>query len=68
MNGYFERDPKVMGGRLCLAGTRVTVHAVELLLEQGLSDAEIIAELPVTAEQVRAVHERMGELRHAHRR
>lgn len=55
MNEHFERDPEVTGGRLCLAGTRVTVRAAELLLEQGLSDAEIAGELPVTREHMRAV-------------
>lgn len=65
MESPFAQDPAVMGGRLCLAGTRVTVRAVEELIEQHLSDEEIAAELPVSKAQVRAVRARMGELRRA---
>ena len=61
----FSRDPEVMGGRLCLVGTRVTVRAVELLIEDGLDDTAIIQELPVTAAQVAAVRQRMGEVHDA---
>lgn len=39
-------DPALRGGRPCLAGTGMTVHAVAGLHEQGLSAKEIQAEFP----------------------
>lgn len=60
-------DPRVMGGRLCLAGTRVTVRAVEALIEEGLDNDGVAAELPVTTEQVEWVRRHMGEVRGASR-
>jgi uncharacterized protein (DUF433 family) len=67
MTEFFAQDPAVMGGRLCLAGTRVTVRAVEALIEEELDDEAITREFPVTAEQVQAVRSRMGEVHDARR-
>ncbi|BCX82586.1 hypothetical protein MIT9_P2172 [Methylomarinovum caldicuralii] len=45
----FERitlDPKVMGGKPCIRGTRVTVGNIVSLLAAGHSEAEILKAYP----------------------
>ena len=45
----FERlsfDPKVMGGRACIRGMRITVSLIVSLVANGLSTEEILAEYP----------------------
>jgi len=45
----FERitfDPKVMGGRACIRGMRITVSLVVNLVANGMSADEIIREYP----------------------
>lgn len=39
-------DPKVMGGRACVRGMRITVSLVVNLVANGMSTAEILAEYP----------------------
>jgi uncharacterized protein (DUF433 family) len=39
-------DPRVMGGRACLRGMRITVAQVVNLVANGMSVAEIVAEYP----------------------
>lgn len=46
---HFERitfDPKVMGGRACIRGMRITAALVVNLITNGMSDNEIIAAYP----------------------
>jgi uncharacterized protein (DUF433 family) len=44
-------DPKVMGGKACIRGLRVTVGTVLGLMASGHSDAEILAAYPYLEEQ-----------------
>ena len=39
-------DPKVMGGRACIRGLRVTVAMVVNLISNGLTTEEIVQEYP----------------------
>lgn len=46
-------DPNIMGGEPVIKGTRVPVHAVAAMVDQGASVAEIVAGYPsLAAEQV----------------
>jgi uncharacterized protein (DUF433 family) len=48
-------DPRVMGGRACVRGTRVTVATVVGLVADGMTPDEIVADYPyLAAEDVRA--------------
>jgi uncharacterized protein (DUF433 family) len=45
----FERitfDPRVMGGRACIRGMRITVSLVVNLVANGMTADEILAEYP----------------------
>ena len=45
----FERisfDPRIMGGRACIRGTRVTVSTIIGLVADGLTIDEILADYP----------------------
>lgn len=47
--GMFDRitfDPKVMGGRACIRGMRITAALVLNLIANGMSTDEIIREYP----------------------
>jgi uncharacterized protein (DUF433 family) len=56
-------DPEQCGGRPCIRGMRIRVVDVLELLAAGLSEAEVLAELPdLESEDVRAA------LRYASRR
>jgi len=47
-------DPKVMGGRACIRGTRVTVSLIVNLVANGMSIGEILEAYPyLEAEDVR---------------
>jgi uncharacterized protein (DUF433 family) len=47
-------DPKVMGGRACIRGYRITVSLVVNLVANGMAIEEILAEYPdLEAEDVR---------------
>ncbi|RLC58314.1 MAG: DUF433 domain-containing protein [Chloroflexota bacterium] len=47
-------DPKVMGGRACIRGTRVTVSLIVNLVANGMSVGEILEAYPyLEAEDVR---------------
>jgi uncharacterized protein (DUF433 family) len=48
---HFEQTPNVLGGKLRLRGTRVSVEQVLELLEAGVSPAEIIQSFPSLSEQ-----------------
>lgn len=51
-------DPRVMGGRLCLRGLRVTVATIAELLASEHSVAEVLELYPyLDAEDIRAVEE-----------
>lgn len=39
-------DPRVMGGRACIRGQRITVSLVLNLVANGMSNAEILAAYP----------------------
>jgi uncharacterized protein (DUF433 family) len=45
----FERisfDPKIMGGKACIRGMRITVSLVLSLLANGLTESEVLSEYP----------------------
>ena len=44
-------NPKVMGGKPIVKGTRITVEQVLKLLAQGLSSKEILKDYPHLAEE-----------------
>lgn len=47
-------DPDIMGGDPVFRGTRVPVHLIATLLEQGAREAELLADYPrLTAEMIR---------------
>ncbi|HZS57721.1 MAG TPA: DUF433 domain-containing protein [Gemmatimonadaceae bacterium] len=47
-------DPKVMGGRACIRGYRITVSLVVNLVANGMTVEQIVAEYPdLEAEDVR---------------
>ncbi len=47
-------DPEILGGEPVFRGTRVPVHAIAAMLEQGSTEAEILEAYPrITAEMVR---------------
>jgi len=49
-------NPKIMGGKLIVKGTRVTVEQLLKLLAQGLTSDEIIKDYPhLTKEDISAV-------------
>ncbi len=56
---FLERiivNPKVMGGKPIVKGTRITVEQVLKLLAQGLSSREILKDFPhLTEEDISAV-------------
>jgi uncharacterized protein (DUF433 family) len=39
-------NAKVMGGKACIAGTRITVGMILLQISEGATIAEIVAEYP----------------------
>jgi uncharacterized protein (DUF433 family) len=39
-------DPKIMGGRACIRGYRITVSQVVNLVANGMTNDEIVAEYP----------------------
>ena len=48
-------DPAVRGGKPCVAGTRITVYDVLEYLAGGMSESDILADLPDLArEDIRA--------------
>jgi len=48
-------DPEIMGGEPVFRGTRVPVHMIATLLEQGSTEAELLEGYPrLTAEMIRA--------------
>jgi len=47
-------DPKIMGGRACIRGMRVTVSLIVNLVADGMSNAEILDAYPyLEAEDIR---------------
>lgn len=49
-------DPRVMGGRPCIRGLRVTVATIAKLLASGHSEAEVLELYPyLSCEDLRAV-------------
>ena len=56
LRDYFEQTPDVLGGKLRLRGTRVSIEQILELLETGVTPAEIIQSFPsVTLNAVAAV-------------
>lgn len=47
LDSLLTRSPDVCGGRLRLAGTRVTVHQIVVLYKNGSSPEEIAGEYPL---------------------
>jgi uncharacterized protein (DUF433 family) len=53
---YFEQTPDVLGGKLRLRGTRVSIEQVLELLEAGVTPEEIVQSFPsVTLNAIAAV-------------
>ena len=52
-----EVDPRKMGGKPVIRGTRITVERILELLEEGYTPREIAEELGITVEDVRAAVE-----------
>ena len=52
----FERiscDTGIMGGKACIAGTRITVGMILMLISEGTSIDEVLAEYPhLTVEDI----------------
>ena len=46
LRDWFEQTPEVLGGKLRVRGTRVSVEQVLELLEAGVAPADIIKSLP----------------------
>lgn len=58
-------NPAVMGGQICIKGTRIPVSVVLDNLAAGLSEAEIIASYPsLVGDDVRAALHYAAELAH----
>jgi uncharacterized protein (DUF433 family) len=58
-------DPAIMGGQVCIKGTRIPVSVVLDNLAAGLSEAEIAASYPsLASEDVRAAIKYAAELAH----
>jgi uncharacterized protein (DUF433 family) len=58
-------DPAIMGGQVCIKGTRIPVAVVLDNLAEGLSEAEITGSYPsLTAEDVRAAIRYAAALAH----
>jgi len=51
LRNHFEQTSDVLGGKLRLRGTRVSVEQVLELLEAGVPPAEIIQSFPSLSEQ-----------------
>jgi len=46
-----SHDIKVMGGKACVAGTRITVGVILTLLSEGVSIEEILVQYPHLTEE-----------------
>ncbi len=56
LRDYFEQTPDVLGGKLRLRGTRVSIEQILELLESGVMPEEIVQSFPsVTLSAVAAV-------------
>lgn len=58
-NDMFDRitfDPKIMGGRACIRGIRITVSLVVNLVANGMTTDEILKEYPdLEAEDIKSL-------------
>jgi uncharacterized protein (DUF433 family) len=56
LRNHFEQSPDVLGGKLRLRGTRVSIEQILELLEAGVTPEEIVQSFPsVTLEAIVAV-------------
>ena len=55
-NEMIERNPEILGGTPCIAGTRMNVYALEARVKGGETLEDIVADYSgyITADQVRA--------------
>jgi len=60
LQGHFEQTPEVLGGKLRIRGTRISVEQVLELLEGGVTAAEIAQSFPSLTEQDVAMVERLA--------
>ncbi len=60
IKNYFDQTPDVLGGKLRLRGTRISVEQVLELLEAGATPAEIRHSFPSLTEQTVAAVERLA--------
>jgi uncharacterized protein (DUF433 family) len=55
MHERFESKPGVMGGKLCIKGTRVPLANIVDVMDAGWDDETVLEQFPsLTAEDVRA--------------
>ena len=58
-------DVNIMGGKTCIKGTRITVEVILMLMSEGASIDDILAEYPLLtkddiAEVIQAILEKCG--------
>lgn len=51
LRNYFEQTPEVLGGKLHVRGTRISLEQVLELVETGAQPAEIVQSFPSLTEQ-----------------
>lgn len=60
LRNHFEQTPDVLGGKLRVRGTRVSVEQILELLEAGVTPVEIVQSFPSLNEQDVAAVERLA--------
>jgi len=60
LRDYFEQTPDVLGGKLRLRGTRVSIEQVLELLEAGVTPEEIVQSFPSVTPNAIAAVERLA--------
>ena len=60
LQGYFEQTPDVLGGKLRVRGTRISVEQVLEMLEAGLGHADIAQSFPSLTQPDVAAVERLA--------
>ena len=53
MNGFsrISHDAGIMGGKACIAGTRITVGMILMQISEGVTASELLSEYPVLTEE-----------------
>jgi len=45
-----SHNPNIMGGKACIAGTRITVAMILMQISEGVTTPELLAEYPLLTE------------------